>query len=78
MAEQSRHGAIAAQGGAVYFHERTGNLVPVLLEVINAPRQLGFSGASGTGKKNWPLRVDGHVLNFLHQRIEPGIARFNP
>ncbi len=50
MAEKRRHGAISADCGTVDVDKGAVDLAPRLFEGEDAPRELGFAGASGTGE----------------------------
>jgi len=75
VAEQHRGRTIAAQRGAIDLHEVALDLVPGLLQLVHAPRQMRLACARGTREQDGRARAHGHALDLVDQRVEPGIAR---
>ena len=75
MPEQGRHGAVAAQRGAIDLDERSFRLVARLLEFEDAPRELRFAGAGRPRQQQRRLRADGDLLDAIDHAVEGGIAR---
>ncbi len=51
VAEQGRHGLIAAERGAVDLDERAGDLLPLPLQFVDPPGELRLAGAGRAGQQ---------------------------
>ncbi len=75
MAEQCGHRRIAAQRRAVHLDEAPTDLVPAVLELVDAPREKRLARAGGADQQHRCLRAHRHLLDTLDQVVEARVAR---
>lgn len=78
MPEQGRHGAVAAQGGAVDLDKTSLDLMPAALELIDAPGQERLAGTGGADQQHRCPGAQGHPLDLFDGAVERGVAGGDP
>ena len=73
VAEESAHGRVAAEGGAVDFHELSLQAAALPPQFADAAGELAFAGSGGACQQHGFLRPQGYLLDHADERIELGI-----
>ena len=77
VTKQGRCRAVTAQGSAVDLNKLALHLVARFFELVNAPRQMRFTGTRGAGEQNRSARANRNMLNLFNQAVKAGVARGN-